>query len=193
MADSDDSPPSHPHRADSGFRKHPVPRGCLRESVSPITVARPHRIFTGFPFVSRIPQVVAEAFRRTRETRVTNRCCLEYSVVNQNKIARGAVVVNQTRLTIRLIEVRRHRTLHVYRKPLPSALPLARKPTLAGPCWETGATFSGQSATVRTWARRRARAPDSAFRLSDLPNGYTTPGVEGGKRAPVGPPVQLGN
>ena len=96
MADSDGTPPSHPHWADSGLRRHPASRGCQRESVSPITVARPHRICTGFPFVPHIPQVIADVFRRSTGTRITDRCWLECSVVNADNLARQADVVNLT-------------------------------------------------------------------------------------------------
>ena len=101
MADSDDSPPSHPHGADSGFRKHPASKRCQRVSVSPITVARPHRICTGFPFVPHFPQVSADAFQRTKGTRATNRCWLECSVVNVDNLARQATVVNLTDVLMR--------------------------------------------------------------------------------------------
>ena len=120
MADNDGSPPSRPHRADSGFREHPVSKGCPREGVSPITVARPHRIFTGFPFVSRIPQVAADVLRRTTEAQVTNRCWLKYSVVNTGNIARWAVVVNQTSLATRSVAIRWDRTLNIYLKCRPA-------------------------------------------------------------------------
>ena len=47
MADSDATPPSHPLAAGSGLLVTQVTRV---EGVSPITVAGPHRIHTGFPF-----------------------------------------------------------------------------------------------------------------------------------------------
>ncbi len=54
MADSDASSPSHP-LGRTVVLIGILFGGCRRESVLPITVARPHRIFTGFPFVPRCP------------------------------------------------------------------------------------------------------------------------------------------
>ena len=90
MAASDASPPSHPF-GQWLFSRHPF--GHRPEGVSPITVAGPHRIHTGFPCLARLPPLSDHS---EKQQRASHRQAFTFdSFVNKQKVTRPRLPVKR--------------------------------------------------------------------------------------------------